>query len=99
MKKLLFILFLAGCAAQASGPIDAGINTQADTLGSVHFEHQYKYTYGKYYPMCLRHCGAGDCIDKCDKDFKQIKKVLERAIRDHREDDFYEMMDSWYEQD
>lgn len=93
MKKLLFTLFLAGCTAQAANKsLDAGV--------SVHFEHQYKYTHDKYYPMCLRHCGSewDDCIDKCDKDFEQIKKVLERAIRDHREDDFYQMMDSWYGQ-
>lgn len=96
MKKILFFLFLAGCAsAQATQQPDAGM--------SVHAENQYKWYYDKYQPACVRHCmgstGSPDCPEKCDKDFLEIKRVLLRAIRDNREDDFAEMMDSWYGQD
>jgi len=95
LKRFLFALFLTGCAvATANNPIDAGV--------SVHFDNQYKWTYEKYYPACVRQCiqytGSDECPEKCDKDFEQIKTVLYRALRDGREDDFYDMMDSWYGQ-
>ena len=85
MKTILLALFLAGCAAEASNKADAGL--------SVHVENQWKYIYAKYYPVCFRRNWD---TDKCNKDFSQIKKVYIRAIRDHQEDDFNEMMDTWY---
>lgn len=96
MKKLLFALFFAGCASAQATTQDAGVY-------SVHVENQFKYYHDKYCPVCVRHCeantGSNDCEEKCERDFLKIKEVLARAVRDHREDDFAEMMDSWYGRD
>lgn len=96
MKKLLLALFLTGCTAAAANKApDAGVY-------SVHVENQFKYYHDKYCPICIRHCeantGSDECPAKCEKDFLKIKEVLARAVRDNREDDFAEMMESWYGQ-
>ena len=93
MKKILLVLFLAGCAAEAANKTpDAGV--------SAHAENQYKWYYGKYYPSCVQQCvnytRSWECPEKCEKDFQQIKKVLIRAIRDNKEDDFAAVMEGWY---
>jgi len=97
MKKLLLVLFMAGCAAQASDKQpDAGVNTKS----SVYIENRIKWIYAKYYPACVRGCFrntySAECPDKCQKDFKQITKALMMSIRDNNEDDFDDMMESWY---
>lgn len=101
MNNLLLVLFLAGCTAQASDKVpDAGALTPKN---NVYVENRIRYVTTKYYPVCVRQCfrntSSRECPVKCLKDFEQIQKVLIRAIRDNKEDDFDDMMDSWYGQE
>ena len=101
MKNLLLVLFLSGCAAEAANKTpDAGAQTPKS---SVYIENRSKWVFEKYYPACVRACFrnsySNECPAKCLKDFKEIDKVLLRAIRDGKEDDFDEMMEGWYGND
>lgn len=98
MKNLLLVLLFAGCSAQAyNKQPDAGV---PGAKSSVYVENRIKWNYNKYYPLCVKQCFkntySNECPDKCDADFKQIKTVLIRAIDEGKEDDFDDVMDSWY---
>lgn len=99
--KFLFALLLTSCIAQADKMPDAGI-----PKNQVYIEYQSKWLHEKYYSRCVNHClGAGfrfgyymgaECRDKCTDDFRQIDVVLQRAIRDKREVDLYNILDQWW---
>lgn len=89
-------MFLIGCAAQASKSQDAGITPS----GKVNIESKARWVFVKYYPMCVLKCykntGSSECRSKCKDDFRQIITVLIRAVRDDKEADFDDMMESCY---
>ena len=93
---LLLVLIVSGCMAAEASQIDAGVSNGA------YVEGQFKWYHDKYYLVCLESSAGwngrvdAECIAKCNKDFKEIKKVLIRAIRDGKEKDFADMMCSYY---
>lgn len=98
MKKFLLVLFLTGCAAEAANKSpDAGA---PNPKSSVYVENRFKWVYSKYYPVCVQQCFkysySYECPQKCEKDFTEIKKVLTRAVRNNKEDDFDAVMEAWY---
>ncbi len=96
MKKLLLVLFLTGCSSYYSTTNDAGVVEHS----SLFIEAKAKMIKTMYYPKCVmlceKHTGDIDCADRCTEDFDKINKVLRRAIKENKVEDFDDMMDSWY---
>lgn len=98
MKLLLFFIILSGCASNISSNQDAGISNNY-----AYFEQRKKALYDNYFHNCVILCYRNSedvpiekCPLKCKTNFKQIEKVLRRAINDNKEDDFEYIMQSWY---
>lgn len=102
MKKLILLLLMSGCLANASKQPDAGVYAQdAGTIkNDAYMLDKVRAVMIKYYPRCIRLCWKhtqyDGCQDKCRSDFMRIVKVMVKAIKDGKEQDFDEMMDTWY---
>lgn len=93
MKKILLALLLVGCASPTH-TTDAGVD---DFVVEAKARIVRDLYYNRCVVLCEKHTYYGiDCPAKCSKDFKEIDKVMRRAIKDNKVKDFDEMMNSWY---
>lgn len=93
MKKILLALLLTSCTRTYNKQPDLG-------KSSVYVENRIKWNHNKYFPICVKQCSIhtydDECSEKCEKDFQQISALLIRAITENKEDDFDDVMDTWY---
>jgi hypothetical protein len=101
MKLLLpLLLFLSACTKHITTTDASAPHIPPITINDVYIEHKYTYIQGKYLPTCLGLCAinsnVADCDDKCQKDFAEIRKVMIRALNEGREEEFDDMLASFY---